>query len=99
HQIALKIRIIENPPHIALEVTVIDRIKTHQRAKEPPVSLHDALSDAIAKEIPSRRQPDFQFIQRGEERPAIELIACLQRCKPRFLKAIVDSVVNKRREA
>ena len=33
HQISLQVWIIDNAPQVALEVAVINRIKTHQRAE------------------------------------------------------------------
>lgn len=36
-EISVKVRIIEDPTHVALEVPVINRIEPHERAEHPPV--------------------------------------------------------------
>ena len=36
-QIAVQIRIVRNPPNVALEMAVIDSIKSNQRWKKTPV--------------------------------------------------------------
>ena len=47
HQITLQIRIIDNPPNVAFEVTVIDNIEPNERAEETPVSFDNALAEQI----------------------------------------------------
>ena len=41
-QIAGKIRIVDDAPYVALEMTDIDRIETYERREETPVGFRDA---------------------------------------------------------
>src|ERR1700676_942687 len=45
HQVALQIRIIDHPPDVAFEVTVINDIETDERAKQTPIHFDDALAE------------------------------------------------------
>ena len=47
HQITLQIRIIDYPPNVAFEVTVIEHIEPNERAEETPVSFDNALAEQI----------------------------------------------------
>jgi hypothetical protein len=52
-EVALQIRIVDDPPEVAFEVPVIDRIEAHEGAEKPPVRF----DECCAKQISSGREP------------------------------------------
>ena len=82
-QIALQVGIIDNAAHGAFEMAVIDRIETNQRAKEPPVGLHDA----VAEEVALLGEARLEFVQRGEEFASGRFITFLRGGKAGFVDA------------
>ena len=47
-QVVRQVRIVGDPPQIALEMPDIDRIETDERREQPPVGLGDAVPDKVA---------------------------------------------------
>src|SRR5436190_9614512 len=66
HQITLKVFIIHDAPHVALEMPVIDHVEANERAEEPPIRLDDTRPEKES----ARGQARLQFIQRCEQRAA-----------------------------
>src|SRR3954470_13586322 len=62
HQVAPKIFVIHNPPHVALEMSVIHGVEADECAEEPPIRLDDTGS----KKEPARGEARLQFIQRNK---------------------------------
>ena len=89
-QIAVQIRIIQNAAQIAFEMTVINRVETHQRAKQSPVGFHNAR----AEKITARRQSFLQFVQRVEHIAARSLVNFLRGSKACAINAVVHFFVN-----
>ena len=58
-QIAEQIRIIDDPPDVALEMPVIDGVEADQRDEQAPISLHPLR----AEEIASARESLIALIQ------------------------------------
>src|SRR5260370_35493519 len=61
-QIVPQIRIVDDAPQIAFEMTVIDRVEAHQRGEQAPVSLGDTSAGDVAR----MRETLLSFVERGE---------------------------------
>src|SRR5690606_41847486 len=72
-QITGQVGIILDTPDIALEVTVVDRIKPHQRGEQSPIRLGNALPSQVS---PLREQA-VEPVQGREQRPALLLVDVL----------------------
>ena len=68
-EISEKIRIVHDPPDVALEVTVIHRIEPDQRRKQTPVGLRNLISHQVARP----GQTFFKLIQSLAHIPVEEM--------------------------
>ena len=93
-EIALQVRIIHDPPQVALEVPMIDGVEAHQRAESSPVRFHDVASE----EKPSRGQARFQLIQRREQPATRLLVGGLRAGEPGLVNPVVDALINETRQ-
>ena len=54
-QVIPEIGIVDDAPHVALEVAVVDRVETHQRGEQPPVGFRNLPPDEITLARERRR--------------------------------------------
>ena len=52
-RIAPEVRIVDQPPAVALEVAVIDRVEAEERGREPPVRLGQPVAHQVAAAAPA----------------------------------------------
>src|SRR5262249_2441870 len=93
-QIAIEVRVIDNPPEIAFEVAKIDGVKTNQRAKETPIGF----DDSIPKQVTTGGQSLFKLVQRAKDRTSGFLISALACGKPGSIHAVVYVLVDESAE-
>lgn len=91
-QVAVQVRVVDDPPYIALEMPVVNGVETDQRAKEPPVRFHDPAAHQVA----ARGEAGFQFIERGKEEAARLFVGGLRRGEPGPVNAVVHGLVDER---
>ena len=85
HEVVLKVFVVYDPSNIAFEVPVVDRIKSNERTKEPPIRLHDLSTE----EEPSRGEALIQFVESGEESSAGFFVGRLSGRKTRLVDPVV----------
>ena len=89
-QVVPQIRIIDDAPLIAFEVAVIDRIETHERREQSPISLGDARAGKISRPLKSL----LELIERAEQRIERLIVRRLRGREPASINAIVDPRIN-----
>ena len=72
-EISEEVWVVENSSDIALEMSVVDRIKPNQRDEEPPIGLHTFRPEEIA----AGGEACIQLIQRGKQSPCRSFVGLL----------------------
>src|SRR5208282_592187 len=85
-----KIRIVGDPPLVALEQRKISDVEAHQRWEQTPIGFGDLAADEIT--LPS--EPRFKFVEGGEQGIVGRLIGLLRAGKPAAIDAVVNSAVD-----
>src|SRR5260370_1664751 len=87
--------IVDDPPQVALEVAVIDRVEANERGEQPPVRLRDVLADEVAL----AREPPLELVERTEHRAERLFVGFLRDGETCPIDAVVDVLVNERVDA
>src|SRR5690606_3070375 len=90
-----QVRIILDPPQVALEVAVIDGVEADHGGEEPPVSF----GEKFAGQVTPLRQAPFQPVQFVEELVEGRFVGFLRGGEAGTVDTVVDPGVNPRVEA
>jgi len=91
-QIIRQVRIIIEPPQVALEVAVVHRIEAKQRREQTPVGFGQRVADEISRP----RQSLLQRIERIEQTPRRALVRLLAPREPAAIHTVVHVRVDDR---
>jgi hypothetical protein len=92
--VTVEVGIIDDPPQVAFEMSVIDNVEPDQRAKQSPVGLHDS----VPKQIATGREAFFHLVERIEQLLAGAFVGPLPRRESGAIHAVVDILVKKIRK-
>jgi hypothetical protein len=81
-----QVRVVDEPPEVALEVADIDRIEADQGGEQPPVGLGEPVAEQIA--LADRRC--LQPVERLEQRQHRFLVGLLGGGEAGLVDAVVD---------
>ena len=87
-----QVGIVRNPFQVALEVTHVDRVETHQGGEQPPVGLGQSASEQVAAAGQAVLQP-VQRLEQGDNRLFVSRLAGGE---PGLVNAIVDVALDAR---
>src|ERR1700728_457892 len=89
-RVAPQLRVVDDPPRVALEVPDVDRVEADKRRKEAPVGSGELLAEKVA---PGREQ-SLEPVERVEQRPDRVLVGVLAACEAAAVDPVVDRVVD-----